>query len=133
MNNRKQPKRYVERWLDESYRDREHELITTAEVARMADVGLTTVSGWRHRYEDFPQPVKEVENGPAPSPYFDATEITRWLIEQRPRGRGESKARLGVFAADLDAEIAVLRGKLRHLESVRDQVRSAIDEDDTER
>ncbi len=133
MSTRRQQKRYVERWLDESYRDREHELVTTAEIARMGGVGLTTVSGWRHRYDDFPQPVKEVENGPAPSRYFVAAEVTRWLIERRPRGRDGGKAHLGLFAAEVDAEIAVLRRQLLHLESVRDQVRAAIGQDVTER
>ena len=133
MNNRKQPKRYVERWLDESYRDREHELVTSIEIARMAGTSASTVTGWRRRYKDFPQPVKEVESGPTPSRYFVAADVTQWLTERWPRGRGEGKARLGAFVADLDAEIHSLREQLRHLESVRDQVRSVIGEADTER
>ena len=133
MNNTKQPKRYVERWIDESYRDREHELVTTAEIAQMAGVDLRTVNGWRQRYEHFPRTIKETDIGAAPTRSFVAKKVAEWLIEWRPRNRDESEAHLGVFAAGLDAEIAVLRGQLRHLESVRDQVRSAIGEGESER
>lgn len=133
MHNRRQQKRYEVRWIDESYRDREHELVTSIEIARMAGTGASTVTGWRRRYKDFPQPVKEVESGPTPSRYFVAAEAARWLAERWPGGRGEGKARLGAFVADLDAEIAVVHAQLRHLESVRDQIRSAIGEAHTER
>lgn len=124
MRNRKQ-KRYIERWLDTTYQGREHELVTTAEIAAMAGAGLSTVIGWRRRYEDFPEPVKEVETGSAPTKYFVATEATAWLAERAPGNREKAKARLAAFAIDVEDDIDALRQQLRHLEHMRDQVRKA--------
>lgn len=49
--------------------------ITASEIAQLAGVGRSTVSNWRQRHDDFPQPV----DGDAASPRFLAADIRAWL------------------------------------------------------
>jgi predicted DNA-binding transcriptional regulator AlpA len=49
--------------------------ISASDIAKLAGVGRSTVSNWRNRHEDFPQPVA----GSASSPRFSATQIRAWL------------------------------------------------------
>ncbi|MFB8766132.1 N-6 DNA methylase [Nocardiopsis alba] len=49
--------------------------VTAADIARIARVSRTTVSNWRRRHEDFPQPV----GGSGNRPLFDRAEVERWL------------------------------------------------------
>src|SRR5690606_33946315 len=49
--------------------------VPAADIARMAEVGVTAVSNWRRRYADFAEPV----GGTASSPTFSLKEIEEWL------------------------------------------------------
>lgn len=62
--------------------------LTTSDIADIAGVGRSTVSNWRSRYSDFPQPV----SGSVSSPRFDEAEIHSWL-----KGRGK---RVRTISAD---------------------------------
>ncbi|WP_248961123.1 N-6 DNA methylase [Sphaerisporangium perillae] len=52
--------------------------VTSADIARMADVGRAAVSNWRRRHEDFPEPV----GGTATSPTFSLKDVEAWLLGQ---------------------------------------------------
>lgn len=49
--------------------------LSSSDIAQMAGVGLSTVSNWRSRHDDFPEPV----SGSGASPRFDVTEVRAWL------------------------------------------------------
>src|SRR5699024_4492554 len=49
--------------------------LSSSDIAQMADVGLSTVSNWRSRHDDFPEPI----SGSGASPRFDAAEVRVWL------------------------------------------------------
>lgn len=49
--------------------------ISASDIAQLADVGRSTVSNWRNRYQDFPKPVA----GESASPRFARTAVVRWL------------------------------------------------------
>jgi hypothetical protein len=53
----------------------EHDELTAAAIARLANVGRAAVSNWRHRYPDFPKPV----GGSPTSPTFARAEVEAWL------------------------------------------------------
>jgi hypothetical protein len=54
--------------------------VTAADVARLADVTRATVSNWRRRHADFPEP----SGGTDASPAFDLEQVEAWLAR---RGR----------------------------------------------
>lgn len=49
--------------------------LSASDIAELADVGRSTVSNWRQRHEDFPQPVA----GDTTNPRFARAEIVEWL------------------------------------------------------
>lgn len=49
--------------------------LTAADIARLAGVTRATVSNWRRRHPDFPEP----SGGTAASPAYDRTEVEAWL------------------------------------------------------
>lgn len=55
------------------------DVVTAADIARLAGVTRATVSNWRRRHADFPDP----SGGTAASPAYSRTEVERWLA-----GRG---------------------------------------------
>ncbi|TWE22345.1 N-6 DNA methylase [Prauserella muralis] len=56
----------------------DEQLVSAAEVARLADVGRAAVSNWRRRHADFPDPA----GGTSASPKFRLGEVEQWLREQ---------------------------------------------------
>lgn len=124
-------KRYETRWLRPEYQDRQAELISVAEIAQMARADRKVVGAWIMRYHHFPAPVKEVLTGRAPTKYFVAGEIAAWLLQHRPEGRKYEGARLQAYTLEIDAEIDRLDQQMAHLQSIRDQIRAAIDGRDT--
>lgn len=44
-------------WLKPEFKDRRDELIALQDAARIANVAVSTVSSWRARFDNFPQPV----------------------------------------------------------------------------
>lgn len=52
--------------------------LTSADIARLANVRPSAVSNWRRRHADFPAPV----GGSDKNPTFDLTEIMDWLRQQ---------------------------------------------------
>ena len=52
--------------------------VTSAEIARLANVGRAAVSNWRKRHPDFPEPVLE----PGGSTTFRRDAVERWLRKQ---------------------------------------------------
>lgn len=50
--------------------------LTSAAIARLANVGRAAVSNWRRRYPDFPQPV----GGSEVRPTFSRSEVEAWLV-----------------------------------------------------
>jgi predicted DNA-binding transcriptional regulator AlpA len=53
--------------------------VTLAQIARLTGVRRPSVSNWRRRHADFPQPIE----GTASQPTFDTDEIAHWL-DRRP-------------------------------------------------
>lgn len=104
-------KSYETRWLDETYRGREAELVSVPEIAKMARRDTSTVNVWARRHPHFPAPVKEVIAGPGPTRYYVIGDVTVWLLTYRA-------AVLDELMVDLDAEID-------RLTSMRDQIRAA--------
>ncbi|QCU77159.1 hypothetical protein E7744_02190 [Citricoccus sp. SGAir0253] len=51
--------------------------LSASDIAKLADVGRSTVSNWRNRYQDFPQPVP----GDTANPRFATAEVEQWLKE----------------------------------------------------
>ena len=50
-------------------------VLTAADIARLAGVTRATVSNWRRRHPDFPQP----SSGTDASPAYDRSEVEAWL------------------------------------------------------
>ena len=76
-------------------------LISSSEVAELAGVAPSTVSNWRKRHDDFPEPAETTERG---RDLFDLKEIERWLKEHRNLAEDALRSRF-VFSA-----FAALRG-----------------------
>jgi SAM-dependent methyltransferase len=61
------------------------DLMTVSDIAKLAEVDISTVSNWRKRYKDkqprFPTPVDEN----APRPVFSVPEVRAWLRQQNPK------------------------------------------------
>lgn len=55
----------------------ENTSVTAADIARLAQVSRTTVSNWRRRHGDFPDPV----GGSGNRALFDLAQIERWLAD----------------------------------------------------
>src|SRR3954447_7075715 len=51
------------------------EQLTAAEISRLAGVTRATVSNWRRRHPDFPQP----SGGTEASPSYDRRQVEAWL------------------------------------------------------
>src|SRR3954452_15753474 len=51
------------------------EQLTAAEISRLASVTRATVSNWRRRHPDFPQP----SGGTEASPSYDRRQVEAWL------------------------------------------------------
>lgn len=66
-------------------------LVTSSEIAQLAEVGRAAVSNWRRRYPDFPKPV----GGTSASPLFPLALVERWLLET---GKAEQLRTEGVTA-----------------------------------
>jgi type I restriction-modification system DNA methylase subunit/predicted DNA-binding transcriptional regulator AlpA len=64
--------------------------ITAADIADLAGVGRSTVSNWRTRRDDFPEPVA----GSAANPRFDDTEVRDWLVANGKEIKGLSPDRV---------------------------------------
>ncbi|WP_438388967.1 N-6 DNA methylase [Actinopolyspora saharensis] len=80
--------------------------VTAAEISRMAGVTRATVSNWRRRHPDFPEPVGGTETSPA----YDAEQVREWLAErgQLPQRTSCEQLRAAVRVADEDErELAV--------------------------
>lgn len=54
-----------------------HLTLSASDIAKLADVGRSTVSNWRQRHADFPQPVA----GDTGNPRFSKAEVDRWLTK----------------------------------------------------
>jgi hypothetical protein len=70
--------------------------ITAAEIAELADVGRSTVSNWRRRYQDFPGAVAVAPGG---GDLFRLTEVKAWLQQRGRPLRGHSNAEALVWNA----------------------------------
>lgn len=64
--------------------------VTSADIARIADVKPTAVSNWRRRHDDFPDPV----GGTDRSPRFDLEQVEAWLRRQRKASTIPAEQRL---------------------------------------
>jgi SAM-dependent methyltransferase/predicted DNA-binding transcriptional regulator AlpA len=53
--------------------------LTAADIARMAGVTRATVSNWRRRHADFPEPT----GGTGASPAYDRADVEAWLATRR--------------------------------------------------
>ena len=69
-------------------------LVSTVEIADMAEVHEQTVRRWKARRADFPQPValrERDEDTPSGVPFvvFEAAAVRAWLAQRKPRARAE--------------------------------------------
>jgi len=51
--------------------------LTTQDIATLGDVGQATVRVWKHRFADFPRPVRVVGR----AGLYDPSKIEAWLIK----------------------------------------------------
>ncbi len=102
------------------------EQLTAAEISRLAGVTRATVSNWRRRHPDFPQPT----GGTEASPSYDRQQIEAWLdargrlparsssdelrarLRGRPPGEIEAVALFTAHLAGLDARERAATAKL---------------------
>lgn len=63
--------------------DSSKELVTSSEIAHLAEVSRAAVSNWRRRYPDFPKPA----GGTTASPLFPLAQIEQWLRETGKAGQ----------------------------------------------
>ncbi|WP_194289886.1 N-6 DNA methylase [Nocardia macrotermitis] len=83
--------------------------MTATEISKLAGVTRATVSNWRRRHEDFPQPV----GGTEARPVFDRNEVQSWLssrgtdISESPLSRLRTAVRSSL-TADESVEVAKL-------------------------
>lgn len=63
------------------------ELVGVSEIGEMAGVSRQTVTNWRARYEDFPEPVADLKA----TPVFVAVVVRAWLKRQEARRAAERK------------------------------------------
>lgn len=52
-------------------------LVGIAEIADFAGVSKQAVTNWRHRYDNFPQPIKTLQSGPV----WERESVERWVKE----------------------------------------------------
>ncbi|MQY18083.1 N-6 DNA methylase [Nocardia macrotermitis] len=64
--------------------------ISAAEISRLAGVTRATVSNWRRRHEDFPDPV----DGSETRPLFDLHAVRKWLVEHNVEAAESPTAQL---------------------------------------
>lgn len=117
-------------WLRPEFQGRDVELISFSEFAHLAGVDRSTAYQWMRANPDtFPATVKEVPAGNGPTRYFVAAEAARWLLRYRPRqlDRERERARLRIFRAGLDEEIALMEQVLRHKVSISEQITDALE------
>ncbi|GAA1785749.1 N-6 DNA methylase [Actinomadura chokoriensis] len=110
------------------------EQLTAAEISRLAGVTRATVSNWRRRHPDFPQP----SGGTEASPSYDRQQIEAWLgargrlparsssddLRARLRGRAPSEAEaVALFTAHLAGLDA---GKRAAIAAVNDDELTAL-------
>ncbi len=68
---------------------RDEPTVTISQIAELTDYGVSAVSNWRRRYDDFPQPVQTAAGG---RDLFLLSEVEDWLKHHqrfRPGGRNE--------------------------------------------
>lgn len=78
-------------------------LVNVSQVADLAGVGLSAVSNWRKRFDDFPRPAEGVPGG---RDLFDLGEVEAWLRKRGRLKRDDRSKELLFSAANL------LRGHL---------------------
>lgn len=106
-----------------------HLTLTASDIADLAGVGRTTVSNWRSRHDDFPEPVA----GSAASPRFDAEQVKAWLEARGRKVQGLPPDRVIWAAADRmrglgrPEEIASVAGTLVVWRHVSDPASSAFE------
>ncbi|GAB2472291.1 DNA methyltransferase family protein [Jatrophihabitans fulvus] len=54
--------------------------MTTSDIAKLADVEVSTVSNWRKRHDDFPDPIDD-----SGRPVFSGPAVRAWLKKQNPK------------------------------------------------
>ncbi|MEU8269018.1 N-6 DNA methylase [Sphaerisporangium sp. NPDC049002] len=119
-----------ERWQDEVVEHRSEQL-TAAEISRLAGVTRATVSNWRRRHPDFPQP----SGGTEASPTYDREAVESWLAarNQLPEASplDELRAELRKLPRDVVTEgvPAVVRAALRMDAAERGELDDLPDED----
>jgi len=62
--------------------------VTKTEIATRCMVGVSAVSNWESRYDDFPDVVEMSSGGIRPVGLYDWAEVEGWLIGKRKRKYG---------------------------------------------
>lgn len=70
--------------------------LNASDIAQLAGVGRSTVSNWRQRFDDFPDPVA----GGAATPRFAETEVRAWLLAHGKKVRDLNAGRILWSAMD---------------------------------
>jgi hypothetical protein len=120
-------KNYQVRWLRPEYQDREAELVSRSEIAKIGQVTPRSVTSWA-KAEDFPEPVKEVKASRAPARYWVAAEVFAWM---RRRGAAGAEERLQAMLTEYEIEQRRYRRELDRIDTIVEQLRAAIEQSDT--
>jgi hypothetical protein len=102
----------------------ERQLLTTSEVAALANVDVSTVSNWRRRFKgSFPGPVSASDVGKRPR--FDRQEIVEWLrLNPQVGGKRQSER------DPREAFSAIVASYRQSVHAVTDQLRGDFAPDD---
>ncbi len=83
--------------------------VTLSQIADLGQVELATVSNWRRRHKDFPEPTGENEKG---RPLFDLVQVNAWLKKHGRLAEGASTKRemweaMNALRGEIDADAAL--------------------------
>ncbi|GAB7101056.1 N-6 DNA methylase [Thermobifida fusca] len=101
--------------MDRTAHSADEQLVTAADIARLARVTRAAVSNWRRRHDDFPAPVA----GTKSSPLFALSQVRAWLDRQNKGYEESGEVRLW-HALRAEYPDSMARGICDIVEALRD-------------
>src|SRR5690606_31231391 len=103
--------------MDKIAHSADEQLVTAADIARLARVTRAAVSNWRRRHDDFPAPVA----GTKSSPLFALSQVRAWLDRQNKGHEETDEVRLW-HALRAEYPDSMAQGICEVVEALRDGV-----------